>query len=208
MGTPKSKDAAKSIVWNYITVMNIFRLLDPIKAEIIKKSNQLSKDIRLYNSIVKYKDIPEPVDDPTPKKQAQSELLSHEPQPHSENERSPATEPANAQHSSQSSTLPPADKELSLRIEEEPEQRQESSECIRPEDVAVAVEKEEEQDAVRTEKQLDDDVRGFQIYYFQIIIRTCLIYLYLLLLNCANPVLTNRLSLLADLFTECCDVGL
>lgn len=186
--------------------MNIFRLLDPIKAEIIQKSNQLSQDIRLYNSIVKYKDIPEPVDDPTPKKQAQSEL-QHEPEPHSESERSPATEPANAQPSSQSSALPPADKELSPSIEEEPQQRQESSECIRSEEVAVAVEKDEE-DAVRSEKQLDDDVRGFQIYYFQIIIRTCLIYLYLLLLNCANPVLTNRLSLLADLFTECCDNGL
>lgn len=186
--------------------MNIFRLLDPIKAEIIQKSNQLSQDIRLYNSIVKYKDIPEPVDDPTPKKQTQSEL-QHEPQTHSESERSPATEPANAQPSSQSSALPPADKELSPSIEEEPQQRQESSECIRSEEVAVAVEKDEE-DAVRSEKQLDDDVRGFQIYYFQIIIRTCLIYLYLLLLNCANPVLTNRLSLLADLFTECCDNGL
>lgn len=186
--------------------MNIFRLLDPIKAEIIKKTNQLSKDIRLYNSIVKYKDITEPVDNPTPKKQAQTELQPHEPQRHSESEPSLATEPANAQHSSHSSTLPSADKELSPRIEEEPQQRQESSECIRPEDVAVAVEKEE--DAVRSEKQLDDDVRGFQIYYFQIIIRTCLIYLYLLPLNCANPILTNRLSLLADHFTECCDVGL
>lgn len=172
--------------------MNIFRLLDPGKAEIIQKSTQLTKAIRTYNSIVKYKDIPEAVDDPTPIKQARSETeprpdlkqySEHAPSLETESslqtepllQTAPSlhTEPAIAEQSSKSCTLPHPEKNTSTKIEQDPQQSLESSEVILPEQVSIAA----EEDAVKPKLQLDVDVRGFQIYYFKLILKTCLIYL-------------------------------
>lgn len=208
---------------NLITVLNIFRLLDPGKAEIIQKSTQLTKDIRLYNSIVKYKDIPEEIDDPTSIKSVQSEKepppdldqhSEHEPslqtdpslqtEPSLQTAPSLQTEPAITEQSSQPSKLPHPEKEISTKIEQEPQQRLESGDVTPSEHVSFAT----EEDAVRTKIQLDVDVRGFQIYYFKLIISTCPIYLSLLPINYANPILTNRLSLLTDPSTEWRDVAL
>jgi len=173
-----------------ITVWIIFRLLDPGKAEIMRKSTQLTKEIRLYNSIVKYEDT--------------VTLTAEEAQPETESQSLPATEvaPQSIEANGSSSTSQKQTenenenekkKEISIQ-QEELKQKEQPIGCDLIE-VAMAGE-----DTAIFEKQLDVDVRGIYIFFycFQLILRTCLDLPLFVASNCANPILTNWLSLLAD----------
>ncbi|KAL7735727.1 hypothetical protein ACLKA6_019983 [Drosophila palustris] len=135
-----------------------YRLLDPGKAEIMRKSTQLTKEIRLYNSIVKYEDIVALDAESTSTK---------EPQPEPESQSVPTTEitPQSIESSRGSSdSQKEAENENEISIEqEELMQKQQPIECDSVEvaiagDDAVTIERETQLDSDITPRDLADDV--------------------------------------------------
>ncbi|XP_064542604.1 uncharacterized protein LOC135431399 [Drosophila montana] len=142
-----------------------YRLLDPAKAEISRKSTELTKEIRLYNSILKYEDVLVQADVSAHKEVTQSESKpdvepQSVPEPKHETSRDPSEQPIS---SSDSNSQPPADERQSTEPETETEQqpKDQPSECntsaamAAAAEVAVAVAGEE---AVTVKRQLEFDI--------------------------------------------------
>lgn len=167
MGSPESAktDAAIPIYCSCAIVDLIYRLLDPAKAEIQRKSMELTKEIRSYNSIVKYDDVCKDAEQAKPSS-VSVEQVEQEPVASEEREK-PCEQPA---LSCKSSNGQPDAEEAKPKSDTETETETQPL-------LSAADEPEGDAAAATSATQLDFDVRGFKIlfYCFQnIILRTCL----------------------------------